>query len=88
MRSLFLKAFIRRSQHEWLAYPHALALFEGLEKEEDEAIRCLYARISGSVAKIGKGYGLLEEDIEELLGDCIATMLLKILLGICMMKVL
>lgn len=81
MRNLFLKAFVRRSQHKWLAYPHALALFEGLEKEEDEAIRCLYARISGSIIKIGKGYGLLEEDIEELLGDSIATLLLKIRSG-------
>lgn len=81
MRSLFLKAFIRRSQHKWLNYPHAAALFEGLAKEEDEAIQYLYSRISGSVIKIGNGYGLLEEDIEELLGDCIATLLLKIRSG-------
>lgn len=59
-------------------YPDASALFEGLKREESLAIRHLYARIAGSVAKIAAPYGLLPEDIEEVIGDCIALLLVKI----------
>jgi DNA-directed RNA polymerase specialized sigma24 family protein len=68
-------------RHNCAAYPHAAALFDGLQQEENEAIQCVYARISGTVVKMGKAYGLMEEDTEELIGDCIALLLLKIRTG-------
>lgn len=52
-------------------YPDAEALFKGLEREEADAIRYLALRVSGTIVRIGRQFGLLEEDMEELLGDCI-----------------
>jgi DNA-directed RNA polymerase specialized sigma24 family protein len=54
------------------------SLFNALNREEDEAIRCLYARISGSVFKIGKSQQLTDDDIEELICDCITLCIQKI----------
>ncbi|MBK6904965.1 MAG: hypothetical protein IPH04_19690 [Saprospirales bacterium] len=56
-------------------YPDARALYEGLEKEKADAIQYLSLRISGSVIRIGKQYRLPEEEVEELLGDCISMMI-------------
>ena len=68
----------RGSRHNSAAYPDMADLFEGLKREENEAIRVLYSRISAPLFKMGKTYGLSEEDVEELIGDCIALLLLKI----------
>jgi DNA-directed RNA polymerase specialized sigma24 family protein len=62
-------------------YPSHAALFAGLDREETAAIQCLSARISGSVFKIGQRHRLLEEDIEELICDCITLCLQKIRTG-------
>ena len=70
--------FINIFRNKIKQYPDALTLFEGLKREESMAIRVLYSRIAGSVAKIAAPYGLLPEDIEELTGDSIAFLLLKI----------
>ncbi len=59
-------------------YPDPEALFEGLECEETDAIRCLSARVSGSIFNIGKSYRLRDEDVEELICDCITICLQKI----------
>jgi DNA-directed RNA polymerase specialized sigma24 family protein len=56
-------------------------LFEGLEREEPEAIRCLYSKVSGVIYQLGKNAKLGEEDIEELIGDCITIGLQKIRSG-------
>ncbi len=57
------------------------ALFEGLQKEEHHAIRVLYSRIGGTVQKLGTQYGLSPEEVEELAGDCVTILLLKIRMG-------
>lgn len=56
-------------------------LFEALEREEVDAIRCLSARVSGSVFNIGKAQRLTDDDIEELICDCITLCLQKIKTG-------
>lgn len=57
------------------------ALFLGLQAEESGAIRCLYTRAAPFVFKTARAGGLPDAEIEELLGDTIATMLLKIRSG-------
>lgn len=59
-------------------YPDPGALFAGLAREETEAIQCLSARVSGSIFNIGKTYRLTDDDIEELICDCITICLQKI----------
>jgi DNA-directed RNA polymerase specialized sigma24 family protein len=56
-------------------------LFEGLQKEEHHAIRVLYNRIAGFVRKLGHQYRLTPEEVEELTGDCVTILLLKIRTG-------
>lgn len=62
-------------------YPNNAALFAGLEREESDAIRCLSSRVSGSVFKQGKRHRLTDDDIEELICDCITLCLQKIRAG-------
>lgn len=62
-------------------YPSHAELFAGLQREEPEAIRCLSARISGSVYKIAKKHRLTDEDVEELICDCVTLCLQKIKAG-------
>jgi len=63
------------------AYPDHERLLAGLQREEPAAIRCLSAKIGGSVYKIGKGFHLSDEDIEELQCDCIILFIRKIRTG-------
>lgn len=62
-------------------YANAQGLFEGLEREEPDAIRCLYSKVAGVIYRIGKEAKLADEDIEELIGDCITIGLQKIRSG-------
>lgn len=71
----------KKANNACKGYTKPLELFEGLEQESPDAIRCLAARISGSVYKIGKQYRLTDEDIEELICDCITLCLQKIKTG-------
>ncbi|MBC7777175.1 MAG: sigma-70 family RNA polymerase sigma factor [Phycisphaerae bacterium] len=59
-------------------YPNHGSLFTGLRHEEADAIRCLSARVSGSIFNIGKSYHLHDDDVEELICDCITICLQKI----------
>lgn len=68
----------RKSNRSCEKYPDHAALFAGLEREETEAIQCLSSRVSGSIFKIGKGYRLPDDDIEDLICDCITIGLQKI----------
>lgn len=60
------------------SYPDHHILFDALKNEERNAIYCLFTRVSGSVFNLGKNYGLTEDDIEELICDCITLFLIKI----------
>lgn len=68
----------RKSNGNCGKYPDNAALFDGLRLEAPDAIRCLSSKISGTVFKIGKQYNLTDEDIEELICDCITLCLQKI----------
>lgn len=68
----------RKSNRTCEKYPDHGALFVGLKGEETEAIQCLSARVSGSIFNIGKGYRLSDDDIEDLICDCITIGLQKI----------
>ncbi len=68
----------RKTNRACEKYPDSGLLFAGLSREETDAIQCLSARVSGSIFKIGKGYRLTEDDIEELICDCITICLQKI----------
>ncbi len=59
-------------------YPDHGSLFAGLGHEEADAIRCLSARVSGSIFNIGKSHRLSDDNIEELICDCITICLQKI----------
>jgi DNA-directed RNA polymerase specialized sigma24 family protein len=71
----------RNKQTCCTAYSTSDALFEGLKTEKTTAIQCLYTKISGPVFNLGKNYHLKEEDIEELICDCITFFLQKIKIG-------
>ena len=62
-------------------YPDHGALFAGLAREETAAIQCLSVRVSGSIFSIGKKNNLTDDDIEELVCDCITICLQKIKAG-------
>ncbi len=76
-------SFLGRKQNstDFAVYADAASLFDGLVREKSDAIRCVYARTSGTIARLGKNYGLEDADIEELIGDCIALLLVKIRSG-------
>lgn len=71
----------RRAKGPCDRYADAFALFNGLKAEEADAIRCLYHKTSGSIYQLGKASKLAEEDIEELICDCITIGLQKIQSG-------
>jgi len=71
----------RKTNQACEKYPDSSALFAGLAREETEAIRCLSARVSGSIFKLGKAFKLTDEDVEELICDCITILILKIKSG-------
>lgn len=62
-------------------YSDSRSLYEGLLKEEDNAIRTLYMRIRGGIHRLAMQHGLTQEDTEELAGDCVSVMMLKIRTG-------
>ncbi|MEP7323768.1 MAG: hypothetical protein ABI761_17715 [Saprospiraceae bacterium] len=61
-----------------LDYGDSKGLFEGLKREESDAIRVLYSKISDSVFSLGNKYRLPPEDIEEMICDCITLIIQKI----------
>ncbi|MFN0034545.1 MAG: hypothetical protein ACKVUS_05715 [Saprospiraceae bacterium] len=71
----------RKTNRACEKYASHAALFEALEREEAEAIGCLSARVSGLVFNIGKNHRLTQNDIEELICDCITICLQKIRAG-------
>lgn len=78
MLNLFLD---RKTNAACAPYADHEALFAGLEREDADAIRCLSARVSGSIFKLGKASRLTADDIEELICDCITICLQKIRAG-------
>lgn len=74
-----LNIFLNKKTNRICAqYPDNQALFAALEREAPDAIRCLSARVSGTIYNIGKSYRLSDEDIEELICDCLTICLQKI----------
>ena len=71
----------RKTNRSCAQYADNEALFAGLEREAVDAIRCLSAKVSGAIFKIGKQNSLTDDDIEELICDCISICLQKISLG-------
>jgi DNA-directed RNA polymerase specialized sigma24 family protein len=71
----------KRTDRSCDRYADAFALFGGLEREEPAAIRCLYGRASGIIHQVGRDAGLTDEDIEELICDCITIGIQKIRSG-------
>ncbi|MFZ1256474.1 MAG: sigma-70 family RNA polymerase sigma factor [Saprospiraceae bacterium] len=59
-------------------YSDNATLYNGLKNEDGFAIRFLYSKCSATIYKLGKQYNLTDEDIEELICDCITLLLLKI----------
>ena len=77
-----LDLFLNRTTNKSCThYPDARLLVEGLRREEAAAIQCLSSKISGSVYRIGKGFQLVDDDIEELHCDCIMVFIEKIRSG-------
>ena len=75
-----LNSLLGRSsaQQEGRLYPTDEALFAGLKAEQTSAIQCLYSKMAPYVFKIARMTGLPDEETEELLGDAIALMVMKI----------
>lgn len=74
-----LDLFIGQKQKpDCRVYQDHLSLFTALKNEEKTAICCLFSKVSGTIFKIGKDYGLTDEDIEELICDCITLIIIKI----------
>lgn len=63
------------------AYPDAKSLFEGLVLEAPGAVHCLSLKIAGSIYMLGKQFQLLDDDIEEMMCDCITLLIEKIRAG-------
>lgn len=77
-----LDIFLNRSGNQAChAYPDPESLFGGLVLEAPGAIRCLSSKIAGSIYKIGRMNQLSDDDIEELLCDCITLLIEKIRAG-------
>ncbi len=68
----------RKSNRVCARYPDPGVLYAGLERAESGAIQCLSIKVSGAIFNIGKGYRLTDDDIEELICDCITICLQKI----------
>lgn len=64
-----------------MAFPDHESLIGGLMRENPGAVQCLSSKIAGNVYKIGKGFNLLDEDIEELQCDCILIFMDKLKKG-------
>jgi RNA polymerase sigma factor (sigma-70 family) len=68
----------RKTEGAAAAYTDHATLVAALGREKNEAIRFLYAKISGTVFRIGKQNRLSDEDIEELICDAIVILIQKI----------
>jgi hypothetical protein len=77
-----LNQFLTRNSNKAChQFPDAHALILALKREDASAINCLSSQIAGSVFKIGKGFNLVDDDIEELHCDCIMIFIDKIRAG-------
>lgn len=77
-----LDFFLNRSAGKaCMAFPDHESLIGGLRLENPGAVQCLSSKIAGNVYKIGKGFNLLDEDIEELQCDCILIFMDKLKKG-------
>lgn len=73
-----MSGFLKRLLHGYTQqFDTPERLFQGLCLEQSEAIRFLYAKVALFITGLGRRYDLPEEDIEELIGDCITTTILK-----------
>jgi len=81
MKKWLYTTFTKGNSYEGADYSRYIVLFEGLQREESAAIRNLYKRMESHAYKMGHHHGLSGEDIEELIGDCVALVLLKIRTG-------
>jgi len=68
----------RKTNRACEPYPDHELLFAGIEHEETGAIQCLWSRVSGSILNIGKHNRLTNDDIEELICDCITICIQKV----------
>ena len=75
---IFQFSIANNSRNKVRVYADHASLFEGLKREEDNAILLLYSKVSHSIIQLGNRYRLAEEDIEELICDCITLMIKKI----------
>jgi DNA-directed RNA polymerase specialized sigma24 family protein len=77
-----LDFFLNRSTGQSCkAFPDHESLISGLRQENPTAVQCLSSKIAGNVYKIGKGFNLVDEDIEELQCDCILIFMDKLKKG-------
>jgi len=77
-----LDFFLNRSTGKaCAAFPDHESLISGLQQENSAAIQCLSSKIAGNIYKIGKGFNLMDEDIEELQCDCILIFMNKLKKG-------
>lgn len=77
-----LDFFLNKSARKaCLAFPDYESLIGGLLQGNSSAIQCLSSKIAGNVYKIGKGFNLRNEDIEELQCDCILIFMDKLKKG-------
>lgn len=77
--SRILETFFKReSRWDNQKYLDHATLYFDLKKEDATAIRYLYSKCSASIYNLGKQFNLTDEDIEELICDCITLLLFKI----------
>ncbi|MGB5024877.1 MAG: sigma-70 family RNA polymerase sigma factor [Saprospiraceae bacterium] len=70
--------FNRESSNLNKRYLDPALLYSDLKIEEGMAIRFLYSKCSATIYKLGKQFNLTDEDIEELICDCITLLIMKI----------
>lgn len=78
LMGIFNFSFGRDGQSKLHAFANTKTLFGGLKREDTTAIQYLHSKISNSVFGIGKSYKLADEDVEELICDCITLFILKV----------
>lgn len=59
-------------------YEDTALFFQELERESNLAIQCLYSKTTSSIYYLGRSHQLNDNDIEELICDCIVECILKI----------
>ena len=76
--SVFLN---RKTKSPCDSYPNHESLFAGLERAETGAIQCLSSQSAAFIFKMSKLHQLSDDDIEELICDCVMICLRKIKSG-------